>query len=290
MLNRPIIINKKIHKYKTILLYPIKKKGIHGGLRVKKKFKKSDNIKPLLTIITVVKNGAKTLERCIKSVIDQKDVNIEHIIIDGSSNDKTLSILRKYSKTIDYWISEKDDGIYDGMNKGLQLALGDYIGILNADDFYKKNSLRIIVKYFKRYKDIDFVFGTVFKEKILSGFWPNKIKWKFNIYSAHSVGFFIKKESQKILGLYNNKFKFSADRDLFYRMINKYKMKGVATTKSELIGYFSKGGISESLGFFGRLIEETRIRINNNQNIIIVFLLFFAHLFYQSKKLLNKKK
>ena len=289
MLNKPIIINKKEHKYKTILFHPFKKKRIHGGLRLKNNFKRSENLKPLLTIITVVKNGAKTLEKCIKSVIDQKGVNIEHIIIDGSSSDKTISILKKYSKNIDYWISEKDNGIYDGMNKGLKLALGEYIGILNADDFFKKDSLKIIVKYFKRYKSIDFVFGTVFKEKILSGFWPNKIKWKFNIYSAHSVGFFIRKDSQKILGLYDNKFRFSADRDLFYRMIKKYRMKGIATSKKELIGYFSKGGISESLSFFDRLIEETRIRINNNQNIIIVFLLFFIHLFYQSKKFFKKK-
>ena len=76
-----------------------------------------------------------------------------------------------------------------------------------------------------------------------------KIKWKFNFYSAHSVGFFYKNRSQKILGFYNNKFKYSADRDLFYRMIEKYKMKGIATNRNELIGYFAKGGISESLRF-----------------------------------------
>ena len=222
------------------MFYPFKGSKNHGGVRVKNKFKRTDKIRPLLTIITVVKNGANTIEKCIKSVIDQKDVNIEHIIIDGCSSDSTISILKKYSKNIDYWISEKDEGIYDGMNKGLQLALGDYIGILNSDDFYKKDSLKIIIKYFKRHKDIDFIFGTVFKGKILSGFWPHKIKWKFNFYSAHSAGFFIKNKFQKILGFYNNKFKYSADRDLFYRMIEKYKMKGVATNRNELIGYFAK--------------------------------------------------
>ncbi len=290
MLNKPILINKKEDKYNTILLHPFKKKRIHGGLRIKNKFKRTNNIQPLLTIITVVKNGAKTLEKCIKSVIDQKGVNIEHIIIDGCSSDSTISILKKYSKNIDYWISEKDEGIYDGMNKGLQLALGDYIGILNSDDFYKKNSLKIIIKYFKKYKDIDFIFGTVFKGKILSGFWPHKIKWKFNVYSAHSVGFFIKNKSQKILGFYNKKFKYSADRDLFYRMIEKYKMKGKATSRDELIGYFTKGGISERLSFLDRLIEETKIRVNNKQNIFVVLSLFIIHLLYQSKKLIIKNR
>ena len=290
MLNKSITINKKEDKYKTFLFYPFKGLKYHGGVRVKNKFKRTDKIRPLLTIITVVKNGANTIEKCIKSVIDQKDVNIEHIIIDGGSSDSTVSILKKYSKNIEYWISEKDEGIYDGMNKGLQLALGDYIGILNSDDFYKKDSLKIIIKYFKKHKDIDFIFGTVFKGKILSGFWPNKIKWKFNFYSAHSVGFFIKNRSQKILGLYNNKFKYSADRDLFYRMIEKYKMKGIATNRNELIGYFAKGGISESLSFLDRLLEETKIRINNNQNIFVVLILFIIHLLYQSKKLIIKNK
>ena len=149
MLNKSITINKKEDKYKTFLFYPFKGLKYHGGVRVKNKFKRTDKIRPLLTIITVVKNGANTIEKCIKSVIDQKDVNIEHIIIDGGSSDSTVSILKKYSKNIEYWISEKDEGIYDGMNKGLQLALGDYIGILNSDDFYKKDSLKIIIKYFK---------------------------------------------------------------------------------------------------------------------------------------------
>tara|TARA_Y100000389_G_C17460580_1_gene521362 strand:+ start:843 stop:1715 length:873 start_codon:yes stop_codon:yes gene_type:complete len=285
-----ISIKRKEDKFETQIFHTFATKKIEGGLRLQKKFKKNNKTKPLITIITVVKNNSKTLEKCIKSVINQSKVNTEHIIIDGGSSDNTILILKKYSRYIDYWISEKDEGIYDGMNKGLKLALGEYIGILNSDDFYKKDSLNIILKYFKRHKNIDFIFGTVFKEKILSGYWPKKIKWKFNFYSAHSVGFFIKKNSQKKVGLYNNKFKFSADRDLFYRMINKYKMKGIATSKKELIGYFTKGGISESLNFFERLIEETKIRINNKQNIVIVMMLFLIHLTYQIRKIFIKKK
>ena len=73
-------------------------------------------------------------------------------------------------------------------------------------------------------------------------------------------------------------------------MIEKYKMKGIATNRNELIGYFTKGGISESLSFLDRLIEETKIRINNNQNIFIVLILFIIHLLYQSKKLIIKNK
>ncbi len=94
------------------------------------------NDKPLVSIITVVFNGAATLEDTLRSVSQQSYDNIEHIIIDGDSNDGTLDIIRKYDAQVDYWLSEPDAGIYDAMNKGIALATGDYIGMLNADDFF----------------------------------------------------------------------------------------------------------------------------------------------------------
>ena len=288
MENHLISQNNKNYIFETKLFHNFKKLKREGGLRTKRIFKKSSSSKPLITIITVVKNNSKTIKNCIKSVINQNYSNIEHVIIDGGSSDNTVSILKKYSNHIDYWISEKDNGLYDAMNKGLKLSQGEYIGILNSDDTYKKNSLNIILKYFKKFKNIDFVFGTVFKGRILSGFWPKKILWKLNIYSAHSVGFFIKKNSQKKIGFYDTKFKYCADRDLFYRMIVKAKMKGKATNKKELIGYFTEGGFSESLNFIGRLLEETRIRLKNKQNIILVIILFFVHLIYQLRKFFIK--
>ena len=286
--NQIVDLEKKEYFYKSHLFYKFSGKKKHGGLRTKKKFKNSRRGQPLISIITVVKNGANNLQRCIESVQNQKDVNLEHIIIDGGSKDATLKIMKKNSDKIDYWISEKDNGIYDAMNKGLILANGKYIGILNSDDFYKKNSLKIIIRYFKKFKKINFLFGTVYKNKILCGFWPKKIKWKFNIYSAHSVGFFIKKDTQKKVGLYDNNFKFCADRDLIYRLIEKYKFKGMATKKDELIGYFSPGGISESMSFLKRLIEETKIRLKNKQNLFIIIILFLVHIIYQGKNFFNK--
>ena len=87
-----------------------------GGLRVRNIFKNSKN-KPLITVITAVFNSEKYLEESILSMHKQNCENIEHIIIDGGSTDKSLDIIKKYDSKIDYWISEKDDGIYDAMNK-----------------------------------------------------------------------------------------------------------------------------------------------------------------------------
>jgi hypothetical protein len=102
---------------------------------------------PLVTIITVVFNGAKTLEQAIISVITRSYDNIEFIIIDGGSTDGTLDIIRKYDHAIDYWVSEPDKGTYDAMNKALDVALGDRIYFLGCDDFLV-NDLRDIAPLF----------------------------------------------------------------------------------------------------------------------------------------------
>src|SRR5688572_26258631 len=89
-----------------------------------------------ITVITVVRNAVHTIERCIQSVIDQRIDNIEYIVIDGASTDGTLDVLKKYSSFISKLVSEPDKGLYDAMNKGLQLATGKYVHFLNADDHY----------------------------------------------------------------------------------------------------------------------------------------------------------
>ena len=129
---------------------------------------------PKISVITVVKNNKKDIERNINSVLNQTYKNYEHIIIDGKSEDGTLEVIRKYQNKISYWISQKDDGLYDAMNKGLDLAKGDIIGILNSDDIYYENALEYVKQYFEKYEDIDFLYGTVIKYKKLSGYNPKK--------------------------------------------------------------------------------------------------------------------
>lgn len=96
---------------------------------------------PLITVITVVYNGAKYLEETIQSVINQTYPNVEYIIIDGGSTDGTLDIMKKYEDYIDYWISEKDAGIYDAMNKGVEVAFGNWVYFLGSDDALVDNQV-----------------------------------------------------------------------------------------------------------------------------------------------------
>ena len=202
----------------------LEKSVIQGGKRLNSGSVNSS--KPLFSIITVVYNNEKYLEETIKSVVNQKFRNFEYIIIDGGSSDKTLDIIKRYDSQIDYWISQKDKGIYDAFNKGMSLAKGDFIGIINSDDTYLDNALEIIAKYINDLtnKEIDFIFGSVKKHwGILYGYRPEKIYYSWGFYSSHSTGFFLRRSSVKKIGLYNINYKYHADYDYFYRMIVKKK-------------------------------------------------------------------
>jgi glycosyltransferase involved in cell wall biosynthesis len=112
-----------------------------GGLRMRGLFKTSRPGKPLVSIITVVFNGARFLEETIASVLAQDYDNLEFIIIDGGSTDGTLELIRKHEQVIDYWVSEKDRGISDAFNKAVTLAAGDYLNFQGAGDYLVGNSV-----------------------------------------------------------------------------------------------------------------------------------------------------
>ena len=111
---------------------------------------------PVISIITVVLNGEKTIEETIKSVLNQKYKNLQYILLDGGSKDGTIKIINKYKDKIYYFKSEKDLGIYDAFNKGLDVANGDLIGFINSDDIFTDNALDILNKYYCKYPDKDF--------------------------------------------------------------------------------------------------------------------------------------
>ena len=240
-----------------------------------------------ISVITVTKNSEKFLEENLKSLENQIYKNFEHIIIDGKSNDRTLEIINQYKDKIYYWKSEKDLGLYDAMNKGISVATGEIIGILNSDDIYYPEALLIVNNYFRSNPNIDFLFGSVQKHKLMHGFYPKKIKWTFGFYTTHSVGFFIKKSSQVKLGLYDIQYKYSADYDLFYRMIVKKNYRGLSTKKDEILGKFRSGGLSSKIRYLDFLKENNKIRINNGQNMFIVYIIFLLRLIRNFKKIFN---
>lgn len=192
----------------------------------------------VLSIITPSYNSEKTISDTIESVLNQTYPNIEYIVIDGKSTDNTTQILKSYEikfrkKNYKYdWISEPDKGIYDAMNKGIKLATGDIIGILNSDDFYKKNTVinRVVQEFVD--KNVDSVFGDleyVDKDntsKVIR-YWKSKPYqeklFKKGWHPAHPT-FFVKKIVYDKYGIFNLDFKIAADYELMLRFLEKYKV------------------------------------------------------------------
>ena len=245
--------------------------------------------KPYFSIITVTKNSKKTLERVIRSLSNQTFQDFEHIIIDGGSIDGTINLIKKNRLNIKYFNSANDKNMWEAINKGIKKARGEIIGILNADDMLFKNGLLFVKKKFS-YKRVDFVCATVRKSKVYHGFYKNKIDYKFNIFPSHSVGFYIRRNIQQKIGLYDDKLSYCADYDLIYRLIKK-NYKGVHTPKAEVVGKFFPGGISEKISFIKNIYYQAKVRIKNNQNVFFVIGLSCLHvIYYYLKKFQNVKK
>ena len=200
---------------------------------------------PTVSIITVVYNGVQHLEQTIKSVIAQDYANIEFIIIDGGSNDGTQDIIKKYENNIAYWISEKDSGIYNAMNKGLKIANGEIIAILNADDYYHSDTIQNVVNHFVKTK-ADIVYGNLTKfRSIEAKEYFVEITPDITIMEKRMGVFhpstFIKKEVYQEVGGFNEKYKLSADYDFILRVYNrKYDFQYL----NKSLSYFRLGGAS----------------------------------------------
>ena len=241
--------------------------------------------KIFFSIITPVLNNPE-IENVFNCLKKQSYKNFEHIVIDGGSKKNIQKIIKKNKKNISKLIVEKDNGIYDAINKGIKLSKGKVIGILNSDDIYYSGTLKLVYNYFSK-KNIDYMFGSVLKNRLMHGFQPDKIWYKFNIYPSHSCGFFVKRSVHKTLGLYDTRFKYSSDRDFIYRLIKK-KFKGTSSKKYEVFGKFNPNGISSKLNYFRTLFEEFSIRLKN-QNLLIVLFIFFVTLVNKSYNLLLRK-
>ena len=228
----------------------ILKNKIKGGLRDKAIMKINTNAKPLISVITVVLNGEKYLEEAILSVVKQTYDNVEYIIIDGGSTDKTIDIIRKYEHLIDYWISEKDNGLYNAMNKGIALSKGEFIGFVGSDDYLHLDTLEKLAKVAKK-QTIDFTVGPVNmikkngqlleKALVLPNF-LEKNRFIFNM-ATHHLSFYVNKKIINEVGIFDENFKIRSDYDMTIRVMSISKKY---YSFFDSVGAFREGGISGS--------------------------------------------
>jgi glycosyltransferase len=188
---------------------------------------------PKISIITTALNSQATIEKTIQSVLAQDYKNIEYIIIDGKSTDKTLDIAKNYEKHIDKIISEPDTGIYNAMNKGIKAATGDIIATINSDDFYTDNTVATRMVNHIKQNSLDAAFAN-----LLYVHHKNTSKivrfWKATPYKPGDFQkgwvpphptFFCQKKIFNQFGLFREDFQVAADFELMLRFIEKYKIK-----------------------------------------------------------------
>ncbi|MDY3266607.1 MAG: glycosyltransferase family 2 protein [Phocaeicola sp.] len=244
-----------------------------------------------ISIITTCYNSEKTISDTIDSILNQNYINYEYIIIDGSSKDNTISIIKKYKNLFGnklLWISENDNGIYDAMNKGIQMATGDVIGILNSDDFYTNNNiLSRIADEFEKNTELDAIYGDIhfvdsnnlnkcvryysskiFKRQLMRlGFMP-----------AHP-SFYIKKDKLLEIGLYKTNYKIAADFEFLLRAIyvNKIKTKYIPLD----IVTMRTGGASTSGISSHKTIMKEHLRAFRENNVYTNIILLSLRYFYK---------
>jgi glycosyltransferase involved in cell wall biosynthesis len=217
-----------------------------------------------VSIITVSYNSDATIENTLKSVLSQDYDNIEYIIIDGGSNDKTLKILDKYSSKLAKVVSEPDKGIYDAMNKGIALATGDIIGILNSDDCYINNEVisEVVANFSKGNPDLifaDLLFinknNKIRRYYSAKRFTPTKLK--FGIMPPHPT-LFVKKSIYKKYGNYRLDFQIAADYEIFVRLLLVHRLRYRYINKC--IIKMLVGGISTSNINSKKIINQETIK------------------------------
>ena len=186
-----------------------------------------------ISIITVSYNSASTISDTIESVIAQSLKDVEHIVIDGASNDGTVDILKNYNQHLAYWQSEPDQGIYDAFNKGIALASGDIIGLLNADDIYANQDVLVHVERAIQLESLDAVFAdiTFFNQdepdKVLrryssKGFSPDRIAWGW--MPAHP-SLFIRREIYDTVGPFKTDYMIAGDYEFVARAFGANKLR-----------------------------------------------------------------
>ena len=215
-----------------------------------------------ISLITVTYNSARYLQNAIQSVYNQDYSDIECIIVDGGSTDATLSIIQQNSSCISKWISEKDNGMYDAINKGMKMATGEVIGILNSDDMLaSKDVISKIATCFKAHK-VDSVFGDLLyvdaeETSKIHRFWKgmtyNRRSFNFGWMPAHPT-FYVRREIVEQLGGYETHYFSASDFELMTRYLYKHRIS--SHYLSEMIVKMRKGGMSN--GSFKKRFRANR--------------------------------
>jgi len=244
---------------------------------------------PLVTIITVAYNAEKYLERTILSVINQSYQNIHYLIIDGGSTDGSVEIIKKYERYLTYWVSEKDKGISDAFNKGINLAKGELIGIINSDDWYEIDSVRLVVDVYLKNKEYDVFHGDLKFYKDNNYLFTLKPDVRYEKLKREMIlnhpTCFVKKKTYMENGIFSEDYRIAMDYELMLRFyLRGCKFLYIPTVLANM----SFGGLSDTKST--RAAEEVfKIQIKYKLSCIVSGIYYIQKLIKEHiKRLLGK--
>lgn len=223
-----------------------------------------------VSIITVCFNSEKTIRTTIESVLHQTYNNIEYIIIDGKSSDSTIEIVKEYIPLFRgrlRYISEKDNGIYDAMNKGIRLSKGDVIGIINSDDFYELDAVENIIKYMnsEKYQVLYGACNLIYKDQVI-----NTVKnshYNLNEVMIPHPTCFVTRRTYQDFGLFLPLLKIKSDHELMLRYYKSGQVVFIRVPK--IIANFREGGVSTKPEMYERkILEKALIKCKYGENSI----------------------
>lgn len=233
-------------------------------------------MKPSISIITVCLNSKATIERTIQSVLAQKQDVVEYIIIDGGSSDGTQDVVRSYGSSVDIFVSEPDGGISEGFNKGISMAHGTIVGLVNSDDFLLPGSLQVILEYFQKNPGIQVVHGDLLlysgdrlvKRVTPAGRWW--YPWRLVLFNHPAT--FVRRNTYDIHGLFSSKYRIAMDIDIFLRWVAAGVMIDYLPVPLVAMHY---GGLNDRNPFEGYR-EAKRAFIDNGFPALPVNLLYIC--------------
>jgi glycosyltransferase involved in cell wall biosynthesis len=250
---------------------------------------------PLISIITVVFNGERHLEQTIQNILNQDYTNIEYVIIDGGSTDKTINIIRRYENQIAYWNSEIDNGIYDAMNKGMRASTGDYVMFLNAgDSFANRETLKQVVKKIATNNWPDVVYGNanILSEKgqFIKELKPLQFtKLNITLFGTRTVCHQSVLVKKSIAPFYSTDYRLKGELAWYYDIF-KIKPHPRFCKINLTISNYLLGGLSDNL-FSKEIIERIKVIADKNGIsccLISIPFLLIPVLFRMKRKLVSK--
>lgn len=250
----------------------------------------------LISVVIPTYNSEDFLEETLLSVINQDYKDKEILVIDGGSSDGTVDIIRKYEKDIRYWVSEKDKGQFDAMNKGISLAKGEVIGLLGGDDIYHKGALSIVAGAFSDYPEEKLIYGELERIDMNSK--------KINNYGAKQTDFkematkrcfipcqcaFFKKEIVKEIGLIDLNYRWSSDWEFWIRVCRKFGCKFIPETLASWRINPNNTTFNVTKGYYKRYLEVAKISYKYAGNPFAYLFIgnlyeIFMHFFPLSKR------